>query len=115
MFWKRCVAVCMEGRPPSTTGLPSLSPAIRRCAPKHSSVDLALSWKAGGIGLSHEAVHFWILVGCSSRYNGPGCYGNEPDRFCDVLWLDPDVPVAQVNPQMGSIVKFTSGFSEDDA
>ena len=57
----------MEWRPPSSTGLPSLSPAMRRCAPMHFSVDFALSWKAGGIGLLQVAVHMWILVGCSSR------------------------------------------------
>ena len=61
------MAVCMEGRPPSSIGHPSLSPAMRKCVPKHFSVDLALSCNAGGIGLSHVAIQIWILVGCSSR------------------------------------------------
>ena len=57
----------MEEGPPKSTGHPSPSPAMRRCAPKHFSVDLALSKKARGMGLVQEAVHIWILVGCSSR------------------------------------------------
>ena len=68
MFWKQRVAVLMEGRPPSSTGLPSLSPAMRRRALRHFSVDLALSWKAIGMGSWQEAVQIWILLGCSSRF-----------------------------------------------
>ena len=43
MLLKRIVAVFMDGRPPSSTAHSSLSPAIRRCAPRHFSVGLALS------------------------------------------------------------------------
>ena len=66
MFLKRDM-VFIEGRPPSSMGQPSLSLVMRRCAPRHFSVDLALSRKAGGMGLLHEAVQIWILLGWSSR------------------------------------------------
>ena len=71
MFWERRV-VFMEGRPPSSTGLPSLPPAIRRCAPRHFNVGLALSKKAGGMGLVQEAVPYLNLGGLQLKVNGAG-------------------------------------------
>ena len=57
------MAVLMVRWSSSTTGPPLLSPAMRRWAPRHFSVGLALSWNADGMGCEHHAVQIWILLG----------------------------------------------------
>ena len=86
---------------------------MRKCAPKHFSVDLALSYNAGGIGLSHVSVQIWILVGCSSRFDGAGGSRCQFYGSWNILRHDPDIPIVKVCPQLGSVVKRALDFRED--
>ena len=64
VFWNLHVAVVMVVCSPKLTGLLSLSPEMRRWAPEHLIVGLALSKETGRS--THDAVQIWILVGFTS-------------------------------------------------
>ena len=66
--------------------LPSLSPAIRRCAPRHFSVGLALSCPYLNLG------------GLQLKVNGAGGARCQVYGSWDVLELDLYVPVVEVCP-----------------
>ena len=56
------------------------------------------------MGLVHEAVQIWILLGWF-EVDGDGGVGYLVDGSWYVLELDPDVPVVQICPQSGSAIK----------
>ena len=65
VFWNLHVAVVTVVCSPKLTELLSLSPEMRRWAPEHLSVGVALSKKTRGS--TDDAVQIWILVGFRSR------------------------------------------------